>query len=138
MEPKLIIGRREFTREAVLVALSGVAITVSGCGSDSNPMSPSPSGRQGAISANHGHQAVVTDAQITAGNAVQVELRGTADHAHTASLIAIAVQAIGEGRAVQTSSTTTTSPSLGTHLHTVTFNAGAGEPTVYETDPPLA
>lgn len=135
---KLIIGRREFTREAVIAALSGVAITVSGCGGgggSSSPMSPSAPERQGAISSNHGHQAVVTDVQIMAGNAIQLDIRGTADHAHTVTLIAEAVQDIGAGRAVATNSTTTTSPSEGTHIHTITFNASSGEdPIVY---PPI-
>jgi hypothetical protein len=35
------------------------------------------------ISANHGHSAVITGAQLTAGGAVELNIRGTATHAHT-------------------------------------------------------
>jgi hypothetical protein len=132
-----LLDRREFTADAVLAALSGVVITISGCGggggggysSPSAPSAPSPTAGSGttdevgSISDNHNHRAVVTAAQLVAANAVQLDIRGTADHTHTVTLTAEAVQAIRAGRAVQTDSTTT-----GDHRHTVTFNSDSSEP----------
>ncbi len=80
-ELTLRIGRREFSRQAVVAILSAATITIVDCGGgDSNPApspSPPPGGGGGGLasvtspgpmSANHGHTAVVTGAQITAGN----------------------------------------------------------------------
>jgi hypothetical protein len=123
-ENTLKIGRREFTLEAILAMLSGVAITISGCGGSSynNPTPPTttapPSGgREGSISANHGHRAVITAAELTAGGAVSLDIRGTADHTHTVSLTAAQVQSIAASQRVSMVSTSSNS-----HDHTVTFN----------------
>ena len=62
-----MLSRREFTLESALAMLAGVAITISGCGTDS----PSRQRRAGAaaggtatshgdVSANHGHVATIT------------------------------------------------------------------------------
>jgi hypothetical protein len=133
-----LLDRREFTAEAVLAALSGVAITISGCGggggysSPSSPSAPSasspaassgPGDKTGTISNNHGHAAVVTAAQVVAASAVQLDIRGAADHTHTVVLGADAVQAIKTGQTVRADSTST-----GGHAHTVTFNCDASEP----------
>jgi hypothetical protein len=133
-----LLDRREFTTEAVLAALAGVVITVSGCGgggysSPSSPSTPAPapgggtSDKAGTISNNHGHVAVVTGAQLLAGNAVQLDIRGTASHTHQVSLPAAAIQSIEAGHPVSTDSTTTNG-----HLHTVTFNSDSPDtPTHY-------
>jgi hypothetical protein len=124
-ERTLRIGRREFTRQGVIAILSAATITIADCGGgDSNPApSPSPgpgpgSGDvAGAISANHGHTAVVTSVQITAGNAVSIDMRAQADHPHTLALSAAQVGQIGAGTRVEQ-----TSSSDDGHTHTVTFN----------------
>jgi hypothetical protein len=135
MKRTLIVDRREFTRETLLVALSGVVITVSGCGGGDggSPTSPSPTGGAGVgtVGANHGHSAVISDAQITAGNTVQLDIQGAADHPHAVTLTADAVQAIRAGRPVGAISTSNTSPTSPSHSHTVTFNGDAGDPTYY-------
>jgi hypothetical protein len=135
MEHERLLDRRRFTAEAALAALSGVVITVSGCGGGgySSPSSPgmppvgsgggSPSDEVGTISNNHGHVAVVTQAQIVAGNAVQLDIRGAADHTHSVTLTMAAIQAVQGGRPVVTDSTTTAD-----HIHTVTFNSDSAEP----------
>ena len=117
------ITRREFTRESVLAMLAGVAITISGCSSDS-PSAPSQGGGgsgtgdvSGTVSANHGHIATVTAVQITAAGAVNLDIMGTATHPHTVSLTASQVQQIGSRQQVAVTSTTNES-----HQHTVTFN----------------
>jgi hypothetical protein len=138
MEHERLLDRREFTAEAALAALAGVVITISGCGgsggysSPSSPSTPSAPGgatgasssdKTGAVSNNHGHVAVVTGAQLVAGNAVQLDIRGSADHTHQVTLPADAIRTIQAGRPVAADSTSTSG-----HLHTVTFNGDSPEP----------
>lgn len=55
------LDRREFTAPTVLALLSGVTITISGCGDDGSPTSPSPprgGDAVGTVSANHGHRSI--------------------------------------------------------------------------------
>jgi len=126
------MGRREFTVASVMALLSGVAITVSGCGGGGgSPSAPSPTGggtssggttsssgdRIASISANHGHAAVVTGAMITASSAVSLNIRGSADHPHTVGLSASEIQQIGSGQRVVKNSTSDAG-----HDHQVTFN----------------
>lgn len=124
------IDRREFTAASVMALLSGVAITVSGCGGGyDSPAAPSaPSGpsngstsssgdRAGVITANHGHTATVTAAQVTTANAVTLNIQGSANHPHTLELSAADVQAIGNGQRVSRISSSDQA-----HTHTVTFN----------------
>jgi len=121
-----LMGRREFTVASVMALLSGVAITVSGCsGGGGSPSSPSaPTGSTGSsgdkvatISANHGHEAVLTGAMITAANSVTLNIRGSADHPHGVVLSASEVQQAGSGQRVSKVSSTEAG-----HDHTVTFN----------------
>ena len=120
-----ILTRREFTRESVLALLGGVVITITGCGSDSsssptNPTPPVGGGVSGAISANHGHVAFVSDAQINAANGVSLDISGSAGHAHTIDLTGAELTQIGNGQRVV--KTSTVSQVMGTHSHNVTFN----------------
>jgi hypothetical protein len=133
MQNTRFLGRREFTADAVLAMLSGVAILISeaACGGGStSPMSPAPlpptgdgSDKVGQISTNHGHSAVVTAAQLLAGNQVQLDIRGQADHTHFVTLAQDALQNIAAGKLVATDSTTTSG-----HAHTVTFNPATPDP----------
>ena len=120
------ISRREFTLEWAMAMLAGVAITISGC-SDS-PSSPTPSTGgggggttsgdvSGVISANHGHVATITSAQLAAGGALNLNIMGNATHAHTVSLTGTQLQQIGSKQQVAVISTTDAG-----HDHTVTFN----------------
>jgi hypothetical protein len=69
-----LLTRREFTLESALVMLAGVAITITGCGSDSPPTNPTPpaTDKTGTVSTdgNHTH----TGATIT-----ERDRRGTAE-----------------------------------------------------------
>ena len=118
------LTRREFTRESVLALLSGVVITVTGCGSDSSSPTgstpPAGGGVNGGVSANHGYTAFVTDAQISAGNDVALDISGSAGHPHTVNLTGAEVTQIGNGQRV--AKTSTVSQVTGTHSHNVTFN----------------
>jgi len=123
-------GRREFTVASALAVLSGVSITISSCGGGSSPSTPStpnptpaptPSSgggdKIGSISANHGHSAVITAAELTAGGALSLDIRGTSDHPHTVELAAAEIMSIAaNGRVSKTSSNNDG------HNHTVTFN----------------
>ena len=114
------LDRRKFTVHAILALLSGVTITISACG-DNGPTAPSPtpggSNISGGISANHGHSAVITGAQLSAGNVVTLDIRGTANHPHTIELTAGEVQQIAARQRVAKESSTDDG-----HRHTVTFN----------------
>ena len=126
-ELTLRIGRREFSRQAVVAILSAATITIVDCGGGSDSPGPSPSPPPGGgggggdvagvISGNHGHTAVVTAAQITAANSVSLDIRGTATHPHTVNLSAAEVGTIGNRQSVSK-----VSSSDDGHTHTVTFN----------------
>ena len=128
------LDRRTFTLEAVLAILSGVAITISsGCGGGSGynpgtPSTPAPTptpatgDKVGAISANHGHSAIIVAAQLTAGMGVSLDIRGSADHTHTVVLSAAEINAIAGNQQVSKGSSSSSGGSYGDHAHTVTFN----------------
>jgi hypothetical protein len=113
------IGRRDFTLQAALALLAGVVITIDGCGG-STPSSPSApavvSDVQGTISSNHGHVASITGAQITAANAVSLDIQGTATHAHTVDITQADLRTLQSRQPVTKDSTNNSS-----HQHTVTF-----------------
>jgi hypothetical protein len=117
-----VLTRREFTVESALALLAGVTITISGCGDDSSnpPTSPSPppsSGATGTVSANHGHVASISSAQLTAGGALNLDIRGQADHPHMVQLSADEMTRIAARTQVSKSSSSDNG-----HSHTVTFN----------------
>jgi hypothetical protein len=126
---KARINRREFTAASVMTLLAGVSVTIIGCGGGGSPGGPSPNptpnptptpaagDKSGNVSANHGHTAVVTAAQITAASAVSLDIRGSGDHPHTVSLSAAEVTQIGAGTRVSKTSTVEMA-----HDHIVIFN----------------
>jgi hypothetical protein len=117
------LSRREFSVEALAALFAGVVITVAACDDDGGGTVVGPGGSaSGSISANHAHVATVTSVELTAGNAVTLDIRGQADHPHTVSLTAAEVVQIRDGQRVTKTSTTDASAAFGTHSHTVTFN----------------
>jgi hypothetical protein len=116
------VTRRDLSVGALMALFAGVVITVTGCGSDDSPTGPSNQDRAGSVSANHGHAATVTSVQITSGDAVQLNIQGSADHPHSVDLSGAEVTQIGNGQRVSKPSSSDTSATFGTHLHTVTFN----------------
>jgi hypothetical protein len=137
------LDRREFTRLTLLGMLSGVAITISGCGGGgggANPAGPTSSGtpaatpppagsKEGSISANHGHHAVITAAELAAGGGLTVTLTtavGTVAHTHAVALSAAEIVSIRDGARMSRLSTVA---DLGdAHSHTVTFNPVESDP----------
>jgi hypothetical protein len=118
MQETKTLDRRTFTLESALAILSGVAITISGCGGSSYDSTPTPAAgdKVGSISANHGHTAVIVAAQLAAGGAISLDIRGSADHTHTVALTGADITAIAANQRVSQVSTSTD------HSHTVTFN----------------
>jgi hypothetical protein len=125
MQERGKLDRREFTLAAALAVLSGVTITISACGgggsSPSAPSTPPPTAgsgdKSGSISANHGHTAVITGAELAAGNAVIVQLTVGNGHTHTLSLTAAQVMQVAANQRVSG-----TSSNDDAHTHVVTFN----------------
>jgi hypothetical protein len=121
------LTRRDFTLAAAMAILSGVAISVSGCGgsgSSSSPASPSPasstptgSDKTGTISSNHGHSAVIASAQLGASGGITLNIQGSAGHPHTVALTGADLSAIANNQRVAKESSNDAS-----HTHTVTFN----------------
>lgn len=131
------LDRREFGREAALALLGGAVVTLSACsggggGSPASPTAPSTpapaASASGAgdsaasISANHGHQAVITGAQLTAGNGLRVDIRGQADHSHSIELSDAQVVQVRGGSRVSVASTDGQG-----HTHAVVFNGQPDE-----------
>ena len=117
--------RRAFTVQSILALLSGVTITIAGCGDDDSPTSPGPTpggGMSGSVSANHGHSAVIESAELMASDAVVLNIRGSATHPHTVELSSQEVSQIAARQRVQKLSSTDDSPDAGRHNHIVTFN----------------
>ncbi len=119
--------RRAISVGAALALLGFPTITLTGCGGGSSPTNPNPTPNptptpspgdvQGAISANHGHNVVITAAQLQAGGAVTLVLSVASNHSHSVDLSsAEVVQIRGGGRVSKTST------SEQAHTHTVTFN----------------
>ena len=69
------------------------------------------------------HIAVISAAQLSAGTALTINIKGQAFHSHTLSLTDTQVRLIAAGcRVLQISSTDTHSSGSGAHSHTVAFN----------------
>ena len=121
------LTRRDFTLAAAMAILSGVAISVSGCGggdSSGSPASPTPASstptgtdRTGSISSNHGHSAVIASAQLGASGGITLNIQGTSSHTHTVTLTGADLSVIAGNQRVAKESSNDAS-----HTHTVTFN----------------
>ena len=121
--------RREFTVQSALAMLSGVAITLSSCGDSNSSTAPSTTSTPasaganvGVVGANHGHTAIITAAQLTAANAVSLDISGSANHSHTVNLTDTEVGQIAGGTRVTKPSSNNNGSGFGSHTHTVTFN----------------
>jgi hypothetical protein len=116
-------SRREFTVQAVLAILSGYVITVSDACSSSTPTTPTTPTTpivdiNGVVSANHGHIAIVTAAQITAGSQVDLDITGQATHKHIVTLTAANMTTL---KARPPQALTVNSTTDNGHSHTITF-----------------
>lgn len=112
------MDRRKFTAGAAMALLGGAAITISGCGAGSSPTAITPplTDKTGTVAANHNHAAVITAAQMQAGGALDLDIRGTSGHTHMVALTADDVANVRKGATLSKES------SGNSHTHTVTFN----------------
>ncbi len=138
------IDRREFNQESLVALFSGVAITITGCGggAGASPAAPTPPvagptppststdnterGRQGSITNNHGHAAVLTSADFGAAGGVMLTIQGQADHPHMLELTEAELAAIEAGDSVSKGTTTAQG-----HEHTVSFESSDPMPDDY-------
>jgi len=123
-ERQTSVTRREFTLDAALALLAGCVITISdACGSSTSPTPTAapPTDITGTISANHNHVALITAAQITAGNAIGLSIQRTAAHNHTLSITQGDLTTLRNRQSVSRESTSDQSNTFGLHSHTVTF-----------------
>jgi hypothetical protein len=138
------VSRREFTAASLSALFVGMAVTLIDCGGGgassslvtaptpiptaSGPSTPTPAvsgDKSGAISDNHGHEAVVTSAQLTAAGAVALSIRGSADHDHAVTLSAAQIGQVAGGTRVTAVSATGASTDIygvSAHTHSVVFN----------------
>jgi hypothetical protein len=123
------LTRREFSAASISALFVGMTVWMSGCGgggssaspaSPTSTSSPSPTGvgdKSGSISANHGHVATVTGAQLQAGGGVTLHIQGTSSHDHTLDLTSGEIGQIASGGRMSKNSSSDAG-----HNHTVTFN----------------
>jgi hypothetical protein len=110
-------SRRTFLGASAAVLFAGIAIQITGCGTEEDS-----GANNGSVSAsissvpNHGHKAVVTKAQLDAGGAVTLDIKGSADHTHSVELTADEMATLKKGGHVMKISSVTV------HTHTVMFN----------------
>ncbi len=134
------VSRREFTEKSAMAILSGVVISITGCGDSSSSPSPtpaptpapaSPTGSSGdavgVVSSNHGHVAIITQTELTAGNMLVLDIDGEAGHPHLVELSADDLAQIGNGVRVEKSASALVPsdllyPDVEEHSHNVTFN----------------
>ncbi len=133
-----ITDRRQFTVGMAMALLGGAAITI-GCGGggggggnpaaasgpvpSSRPTPPPPPAniRFGDVSNNHGHEAVITNAVLLAGEGLRLNILGGATHQHDVELYADEVVRIRNGERIEKESTEN-SGLFGPHFHVVGFN----------------
>ena len=123
MKTNTTFTRREISVQAALLLLGGATITLNGCSSGSaspgSTPTPTPTADKNAtnISGNHGHSAVITGAQLTAGGGLSLNIQGASAHNHVFDLTGAEVVQIRNG------ATLTRTSAVGSgHTHDVTFN----------------
>jgi hypothetical protein len=113
--------RRMRAGRMVLALVLAAGLGVAACGDDDNgsPTSPSPTsqGATAVISSNHGHVAALTGAQVAAGRAISLDIRGGADHSHMLDLTDNDVVRLQTRQRVDKDAS-----SNNNHTHRVTFN----------------
>ena len=116
--------RRTAARRMMLALVLAAGVGVAGCGDDDNgsptsPSSTSPTsqGATASISNNHGHVAALSGAQVSAGLAIQMDIRGSADHGHTLDLTNDDVVRLQSRQRVERDAGANNG-----HTHRITFN----------------
>jgi hypothetical protein len=106
--------------ESAAALLGGATLLVSACASEAPTTPETPEDEVGAIALTHGHRAVVTAAQLAAGGALRIEIKGESIHGHALDLLPDDLARIRRGEAV----TVLSAPGWeDKHDHRVTFNS---------------
>lgn len=111
---------RKYAGRTLLAVVLCSTVGIVGCGDDDDsPTGPSGVTQDvsGVIANNHGHIAVVTAAQISAGRAITIDIRGTADHNHLLDLTNDDIVRLRQRQRVERDASANN-----THTHRVTFN----------------
>lgn len=124
------LGRRWISVAAAMALLGGASVTLTSCSSGSSPAGPTPPAPPtpspvacpadavcGQVSTDPRHSAVIQGAQLAAGGALVLDIRGTQTHSHYVQLSADEMAAIRARQRVEKTSSLTLN-----HVHTVTFN----------------
>ena len=117
-------GRRAFLGAAAAALFAGISVTLLGCDDDKGTGAPAANSGDmtgqfltgGNAAANHGHAAVITKAQLQAGGAVTLDIRGSSGHTHSISLTAEEMASLKAGSMVNKDSSSEPG-----HFHTVMF-----------------
>jgi hypothetical protein len=80
--------------------------------------SPNSGDKVGDVSDNHAHVAIITAAQLAAGDAIELNIQGTAPHNHSFRIDRIDMAMIKDGTRISYE----TPPGGNGHTHDVTFN----------------
>jgi hypothetical protein len=133
--PRVDLERRRISTLAALALLGGPTITVLGCGGGggsspaaappppaATPTPPPaatcpPDNACGHVDGDPQHHAEITAAQLSAGGALELDIKGSSVHSHMVSLTADEVVAVRERRRVEKQSSATLN-----HDHLVVFN----------------
>jgi len=136
MTQKFDLRRRTLSAGAAFALLGFPLISIGGCGGGGGtpvgPSTPTPNPTPtpssgagdiaGSVSRNHGHTAVITAAQLSAGAGLELVI-SNGFHSHTATLTGTQVTQIAGGTRVSVASTTDPhSDGSDPHSHMVTFN----------------
>ena len=134
MEERGVRSRRQFTVEMAMALLGGAAVTIGCGGGGASPTAPGPASTpfpfptatppppgMGTVGANHGHEAVITAAQLLAGGALRLDITGSAPHTHVVDLIADDVARVRNGERIVVNSSEDLGL-FGMHRHVVQFN----------------
>jgi len=126
-ESQSLASRRDFAKLGLLSGFIGMTVYITDCGSSkgSGPSTSTPANAAGVISANHGHVATITAAQLSGGTDVTLDIQGTADHTHRVVVTAAQLVTIkGGGQVFATS----TAGGTDSHTHTITFSGVTASP----------
>ena len=127
------MDRREFIRISSNAVLAGAAVHFIGCGTQLGYSDGLGSGKSTDHSSNitapdtpnhfpGAHIGILTQDDVSKADALQMSIRGHADHDHVINLSSADLMNIGNGLRVQHTCSDSSSGTIGTHNHTVTFN----------------
>ncbi len=123
------LTRKDFLKLSVSIATVAIGTTLIGCGGDAATTNPDLSssgasclkyGTQSTIASNHGHEIVVSVADINAAQSKTYDITGGAGHAHSFTISAADYAQLAAGASITHVSTDGNS-----HTHSITISCAA-------------